>query len=423
MEEKKFYEDVNPNDVESILEKTSAEKLPQSEKLENVEKVKAEQSKVLEEKGSVVSETINKTNASKDESKNNQNGNFFLKSYKKGDIITVTVVKVEPNGAYVSAGTKEDVFIPLKGLTNKQVSSAGEVVKVGDKIDVMVLRDGPNLILSKKMADNVKKYEDLKKKMENEEKVKAKVEKVIKGGLLLDIDGVPAFLPQSQVGLKKGETLESFVGKEIDVHLLEVDPKIKRVIASRLKVLQEEKEQLKKQTLVNLKKGEVYDGVVKAIQDFGVFVDIGNGVEGLIRINELTWGRRKDPHEVVKVGERIKVKVLSVNLDNEKVSLSLRQTKPHPWEVVEEKYPIGSVVEGTVLRIHPFGVVLELDEGITGLIHISQLDTKRIDKIENFVKVGDKLQAKVVSIDKENRKMKLSRRALLENEHGENKDQ
>jgi len=423
MEEKKFYEDVNPNDVESILEKASAEKLPQSEKLENVEKVKAEQSKVFEEKGSVVSETTNKTNASKDESKNNQNGNFFLKSYKKGDIITVTVVKVEPNGAYVSAGTKEDVFIPLKGLTNKQVSSAGEVVKVGDKIDVMVLRDGPNLILSKKMADNVKKYEDLKKKMENEEKVKAKVEKVIKGGLLLDIDGVPAFLPQSQVGLKKGETLESFVGKEIDVHLLEVDPKIKRVIASRLKVLQEEKEQLKKQTLVNLKKGEIYEGVVKAIQDFGVFVDIGNGVEGLVRINELTWGRRKDPHEVVKVGERIKVKVLSVNLDNEKVSLSLRQTKPHPWEVVEEKYPIGSVVEGTVLRIHPFGVVLELDEGITGLIHISQLDTKRIDKIENFVKVGDKLQAKVMSIDKENRKMKLSRRALLENEQGENKDQ
>jgi ribosomal protein S1 len=172
-----------------------------------------------------------------------------------------------------------------------------------------------------------------------------------------------------------------------------------------------------------LKKGEVYDGVVKAIQDFGVFVDIGNGVEGLIRINELTWGRRKDPHEVVKVGERIKVKVLSVNLDNEKVSLSLRQTKPHPWEVVEEKYPIGSVVEGTVLRIHPFGVVLELDEGITGLIHISQLDAKRIDKIENFIKVGDKLQAKVMSIDKENRKMKLSRRALLENEQGENKDQ
>lgn len=421
MEEKNFYEDVNPKDVESILEKASYEKLPQSIKAQEVKAFEEEQpsSETKKTENNIIEKSESET---KQNNKNNQNDNFFMKSYKKGDIITVTVVKVEPNGAYVSAGTKEDVFIPLKGLTSKQVNSASEVVKVGDKIDVMVLRDGPSLILSKKMADSVKNYEELKKKMEREEKVRAKVAKVIKGGLLLDIGDVPAFLPQSQVGLKKGESLESFVGKEVEVHLLEVDPKIKRVIASRLKVLQEEKEQLKKQTLVNLKKGEIYEGVVKAIQDFGVFVDIGNGVEGLIRINELTWGRRKDPHEVVKVGDKIKVKVLSVNLDNEKVSLSLRQTKPHPWEIVEEKYPIGSVVEGTVLRIHPFGIVLELDEGITGLIHISQLDTKRVDKIENFVKVGDKLQAKVMSIDKENRKMKLSRRALFENEQGDNKN-
>lgn len=421
MEEKNFYEDVNPKDVESILEKASYEKLPQSIKAQEVKAFEEEQpsSETKKTENNIIEKSESET---KQNNKNNQNDNFFMKSYKKGDIITVTVVKVEPNGAYVSAGTKEDVFIPLKGLTSKQVNSASEVVKVGDKIDVMVLRDGPSLILSKKMADSVKNYEELKKKMEREEKVRAKVAKVIKGGLLLDIGDVPAFLPQSQVGLKKGESLESFVGKEVEVHLLEVDPKIKRVIASRLKVLQEEKEQLKKQTLVNLKKGEIYEGVVKAIQDFGVFVDIGNGVEGLIRINELTWGRRKDPHEVVKIGDKIKVKVLSVNLDNEKVSLSLRQTKPHPWEIVEEKYPIGSVVEGTVLRIHPFGIVLELDEGITGLIHISQLDTKRVDKIENFVKVGDKLQAKVMSIDKENRKMKLSRRALFENEQGDNKN-
>jgi len=165
---------------------------------------------------------------------------------------------------------------------------------------------------------------------------------------------------------------------------------------------------------VNLKKDAIYDGVVRSIQDFGVFVDIGNGVEGLVRTNELTWGRRKDSHEVVKVGEKVKVKILSVNLDTEKVSLSLKQVKPHPWEAIEEKYPIGSVVEGNVIRIHPFGVVVELEDGITGLIHISQLDTKRIDRIENSVKVGNKVQAKVLSIDKENRKMKLSRKALLE---------
>ncbi|MGB9793583.1 MAG: 30S ribosomal protein S1 [Caldisericum sp.] len=422
MKDKNFYGDLNPNDVESILAKATTEKLPQSIKPEESQEQDASQQTKAETDYNKKAENGN-VSPNEQKKNNNLNETYLMKTFKKGDIITVTVVKVEPNGAYVSAGIKEDVFIPLRGLTNKQVNSASEIVNVGDKINVMVLRNGPNLILSKKLADNVKKYEDLKQKMENEKKVKAKVEKVIKGGLLLDIDGVPAFLPQSQVGLKKGETLDSLVGKEIDVYLLEVEPKVKRVIASRLKVLQEEKEQLKKQTLVNLKKGEIYEGVVKAIQDFGVFVDIGNGVEGLIRINELTWGRRKDPHEVVKVGEKIRVKVLSVNLDNEKVSLSLRQTKPHPWEVVEDKYPIGSIVEGTVLRIHPFGVVLELDEGITGLIHISQLDTKRVDKIENFVKIGDKLQAKVMSIDKENRKMKLSRKALFENEQGENTNQ
>ena len=420
MEEKDFYEDVKPEDVENVLEKASAEKLPQSVKKAEetaAESVPAE-SKVEEPK-TVEPEKQLKEEERHKEGNRGRNSDFLMRSFKKGDIISVTVVKVEPNGAYVSAGTKEDLFIPLKGLTNGQANSALDIVKVGDKIDVMVLRNSPNLVLSKRFADNTKKYEELQELAKKSEKVKAKVIKVTKGGLILDISGIQAFLPQSHIGLKKGETLDSFLGKEIDVEILEVDPKINRVIASRLKVLQEEKEELKKKTLVNLKRNEVYDGVVRSVQDFGAFVDIGNGVEGLVRISELTWGRRRDPHEVLKVGEKVKVKVIAVNLDTEKVLLSLRQAKPYPWDNVEEKYPIGSVVEGTVLRIHPFGVVLELDEGITGLVHISQLDTKRVNKIEDFVKIGDKMKVKVMQIDKENKKMKLSRRALLEEEKPE----
>ena len=420
MEEKDFYEDVKPEDVENVLEKASAEKLPQSVKKAEetaAESVPAE-SKVEEPK-TVEPEKQLKEEERHKEGNRGRNSDFLMRSFKKGDIISVTVVKVEPNGAYVSAGTKEDLFIPLKGLTNGQANSALDIVKVGDKIDVMVLRNSPNLVLSKRFADNTKKYEELQELAKKSEKVKAKVIKVTKGGLILDISGIQAFLPQSHIGLKKGETLDSFLGKEIDVEILEVDPKINRVIASRLKVLQEAKEELKKKTLVNLKRNEVYDGVVRSVQDFGAFVDIGNGVEGLVRISELTWGRRRDPHEVLKVGEKVKVKVIAVNLDTEKVLLSLRQAKPYPWDNVEEKYPIGSVVEGTVLRIHPFGVVLELDEGITGLVHISQLDTKRVNKIEDFVKIGDKMKVKVMQIDKENKKMKLSRRALLEEEKPE----
>ncbi len=420
MEEKGFYEDVNPEDVENVLEKASAEKLPQSVK--EAEEKAAEpvptESKVEEPKKVEPEKQLEEEEKHK-EGNRGKNSDFLMRSYKKGDIITVTVVKVEPNGAYVSAGTKEDLFIPLKGLTNGQAASALDIVKVGDKIDVMVLRNSPNLVLSKRFADNTKKYDELQELAKKGEKVKAKVIKVTKGGLILDISGIQAFLPQSHIGLKKGETLDSFLGKEIDVEILEVDSKINRVIASRLKVLQEEKEEMKKQTLVNLKKNEIYDGVVRSVQDFGAFVDIGNGVEGLVRISELTWGRRRDPHEVLRVGEKVKVKVISVNLDTGKVLLSLRQAKPYPWDNIEEKYPIGSVVEGTVLRIHPFGVVLELDEGITGLVHISQLDTKRVNKIEDFVKIGDKMKVKVMQIDEENKKMKLSRRALLQEEQPE----
>ena len=420
MEEKGFYEDVNPEDVENVLEKASAEKLPQSvkEAEEKAAEPVSTESKVEEPKKVELEKQLEEEEKHK-EGNRGKNSDFLMRSYKKGDIITVTVVKVEPNGAYVSAGTKEDLFIPLKGLTNGQAASALDIVKVGDKIDVMVLRNSPNLVLSKRFADNTKKYDELQELAKKGEKVKAKVIKVTKGGLILDISGIQAFLPQSHIGLKKGETLDSFLGKEIDVEILEVDSKINRVIASRLKVLQEEKEEMKKQTLVNLKKNEIYDGVVRSVQDFGAFVDIGNGVEGLVRISELTWGRRRDPHEVLRVGEKVKVKVISVNLDTGKVLLSLRQAKPYPWDNIEEKYPIGSVVEGTVLRIHPFGVVLELDEGITGLVHISQLDTKRVNKIEDFVKIGDKMKVKVMQIDKENKKMKLSRRALLQEEQPE----
>ena len=420
MEEKGFYEDVNPEDVENVLEKASAEKLPQSvkEAEEKAAEPVSTESKVEEPKKVELEKQLEEEEKHK-EGNRGKNSDFLMRSYKKGDIITVTVVKVEPNGAYVSAGTKEDLFIPLKGLTNGQAASALDIVKVGDKIDVMVLRNSPNLVLSKRFADNTKKYDELQELAKKGEKVKAKVIKVTKGGLILDISGIQAFLPQSHIGLKKGETLDSFLGKEINVEILEVDSKINRVIASRLKVLQEEKEEMKKQTLVNLKKNEIYDGVVRSVQDFGAFVDIGNGVEGLVRISELTWGRRRDPHEVLRVGEKVKVKVISVNLDTGKVLLSLRQAKPYPWDNIEEKYPIGSVVEGTVLRIHPFGVVLELDEGITGLVHISQLDTKRVNKIEDFVKIGDKMKVKVMQIDKENKKMKLSRRALLQEEQPE----
>jgi ribosomal protein S1 len=430
MEEKENFEKVNFDDVSSILEQAEVKKLPRSEHAEEanepVEKaieVNSVEEQVQSEQKGLEVEKIEKEvpEAKKEKSKDIlRNGNeFFPKLLKRGEIVSVTVVKVESNGIMVSAGSKEDHFIPVHGLSLKPVVSPDEVVKVGDKIDVLVMKDGDSgtgVVLSKKMADYVKKWQELKSKFEKEEVVQGLVVKAIKGGLLIDIDGITAFLPQSQIGLRKGETTETFVHKILDFHILEIDQSIKRIIVSRLKVLSELKEKEKKMALVSLKKGEIYEGVVRSIQDFGVFVDIGNGIEGLIRVNELTWGRRKPPQEIVKIGETIKVKVISVNLDTGKVGLSLRQTKPYPWDNVEARFPVDSVVEGAVIRIHPFGAVVELDDGLTGLIHISQLDTKRVNKVEDVLKIGDRVQAKVLAVDKENKKIKLSRKALLESE-------
>jgi ribosomal protein S1 len=409
MEEKKeVVENVNLGEVDSILETVSADKLPR--------KVSSSTERAINE-DAVVVQKEHKDNSTKTSSNSK---NFLPKEFKKGDIINVTVVKIEPNGVLVSAGSKEDVFIPAHGLSMKEILHPEEVVHVGEKIDVLVMKDGGSgsgAVLSKKMADYIKKWNNLKEKFNNNEPIKGTVVKKIKGGLLVDIDRITAFLPQSQIGLRKGEKVDDFVGKELDIHVLELDKSIKRVVVSRLKILEQIKEQHRKEALVSLLKGEIYVGIVRSIQEFGVFIDLGNGIEGLVRVNELTWGRRKTPHELLKAGETVKAKVIGINLDTGKVLLSLRQTKPYPWDIVDVKFPINSIVEGVVIRIHPFGAVLELDDGLTGLVHISQLDKKRVNKVEDLVKIGDKMQVKVMGIDKENKKIKLSRRALFEDEH------
>jgi len=409
MEEKKdIVAKISLGEVGSILEAISTEKLPR--KGSNIpEQPISIESLVAQNKQK--NTPLNASSSSK---------GFLPREFKKGDIITVTVVKIEPSGILVSAGGKEDVFIPVHGLSTKEISHPEEVVHVGDKIDVLVMKDGSSgggAVLSKKMADYIKRWNILKDKFNNEEPVKGKTVKQIKGGLLVDIEGVTAFLPQSQIGLRKGEKVEGFVDKELDLHIIELDKAIKRAVVSRIKILEALKEQKRKEALVSLCKGEIYDGIVRSIQDFGVFVDLGNGIEGLVRVNELTWGRRKTPKELLKIGESVKVKIIGINLDTGKVLLSLRQTKPYPWDVVDVKFPVNSIVEGVVIRIHPFGAVLELDDGLTGLVHISQLDKKRVSKVEEIANIGDKMEVKVMGIDKENKKIKLSRRALFEDEH------
>ena len=345
---------------------------------------------------------------------------YLPKRLRRGEIIKAIVVKVDDDGALVSIGRKSETFIPLKELTRAKVSSAKEVVHEGEEIDVYVVRtEGPmgDLVLSKRRADYEKVWRRLKEAYENQEPLEGEVTKVVKGGLLIDL-GIPAFLPRTQIELDivRRKELPNYVGKKLPVKIIEFDREIRKVICSRRVILEEEKERERKEYFNELKEkeGEIVVGTVVGIVEFGVFVDLGKGVEGLIHLSELTWGPRKPPRQVVRKKQKVRVKILKVDPENERVSLSLRQAKPHPWENIMDKYPPGTIVKGKVIRFLPFGAVVEIEEGITGLIHISQISLKRIKKPEDALQLGQEVEAKVVEVRPEERKMRLSIRALQE---------
>lgn len=347
---------------------------------------------------------------------------YLPKKFKKGEIIKAIVVKVEDDGALVSVGRKFETYIPLKELTKEKGVSAKDIVKEGEEIDVYVVRsEGPtgDLVLSKRRADYEKVWRELKEAYENKREIEGTVTRIVKGGLLIDL-GLPAFLPRTQIELEivKKKDLSNYLNKKLKVKIIEFDREIRKIIVSRRVILEEEKERERKEYFYQLKEkeGEIVVGTVAGIVEFGVFVDLGKGVEGLIHLSELTWGPRKPAREVVRKKQKIRVKILKVDPEEEKISLSLRQTKPHPWDNIEERYPVGTIVKGKVIRFLPFGAVIELEEGITGLIHVSQISLKKIKKPEEALQIGQEIQAKVVELKPEDRKMRLSIKALFEEE-------
>ncbi|MDI6861084.1 MAG: S1 RNA-binding domain-containing protein [Caldisericia bacterium] len=347
---------------------------------------------------------------------------YLPRKFKKGEIIKAIVVKVEDDGALVSVGRKFETYIPLKELTKEKGVSAKDIVKEGEEIDVYVVRsEGPtgDLVLSKRRADYEKVWRELKEAYENKREIEGTVTRVVKGGLLIDL-GLPAFLPRTQIELDivKKKDLSNYLNKKLKVKIIEFDREIRKIIVSRRVILEEEKERERKEYFYQLKEkeGEIVVGTVVGIVEFGVFVDLGKGVEGLIHLSELTWGPRKPAREVVRKKQKIRVKILKVDPEEEKISLSLRQTKPHPWDNIEERYPVGTIVKGKVIRFLPFGAVIELEEGVTGLIHVSQISLKKIKKPEEALQIGQEVEAKVVELKPEDRKMRLSIKALFEEE-------
>ena len=334
-----------------------------------------------------------------------------LVQLRPGQIVTGQVVQISDDEVCVNVGYKAD------GLVKKSDLSSTDV-KIGDEIEVEVVKvnDGEgNVLLSQKNIINRKAWEDICAKEEAGEFVEGIGKEAVKGGLLADVEGVRTFIPASQLSLRYVEKIDEFVGQTMKLKIIEIDKAKKRIVASRKAVLMAEEAEKKKHIWETLEVGSIVKGTVRRLADFGAFVDIG-GVDGLVHVTDLSWGRVKHPSDVVSVGQEIDVKILNVDPERERISLSYKQTQPRPWTVAADKYPVGSVVEGKVVRITTFGAFVELEPGLDGLVHISQCALTRIAKVEDAVNVGDIVRVKVLDVNTEAKRISLSIREVLEDE-------
>ncbi len=336
-----------------------------------------------------------------------------VKNLKNGDIVTGVVVQVNQDEVLVDVGAKSEGVVPIRELSNFNVDSPQDVVKVGDEIKVYVLKSEDNegrVILSKEKADAEEAWARLEEDMNEGQVVTGSVREVVKGGLLVDV-GVRAFLPASLVDRGYVEDLSKYLNMEINAKVIELNRARRKVILSRKAVLEEEYARNREELLTNLEEGQVIRGVVRRLTNFGAFVDIG-GVDGLLHISEMAWYRINHPSEVVQVGDELDVKVLRVDRENEKVSLGLKQVLPNPWDNVEGKYPVGSVINAKVVRLAPFGAFVQLEPGVEGLVHISHLADRHVATPDEVVQEGEEIRVKVLSVASDEKRIRLSIREV-----------
>ena len=334
-----------------------------------------------------------------------------LVQIRPGQVVTGKVVQITEDEVCVNIGYKADGIVKKTDLSSTDV-------KIDDEIEVEVVKvnDGEgNVLLSQKNIINRKAWEEIVAKQEAGEFVEGVGKEAVKGGLLADVAGIRTFIPASQLSLRYVEKIDEFVGQPMTLKIIEIDKAKKRIVASRKAVLMVEEAEKKKKIWESLEVGSIVKGTVRRLADFGAFVDIG-GVDGLVHVTDLSWGRVKHPSDVVSVGQEIDVKILNVDPERERISLSYKQTQPKPWSVADQKYPVGSVVEGKVVRITTFGAFVELEPGLDGLVHISQCALTRIAKVEDAVNVGDIVRVKVLDVNTEAKRISLSIREVLEDE-------
>ena len=337
----------------------------------------------------------------------------FFSVNKPGKIVEGKVIEVNNDGIRVDIGYKSESLIPRYEFSSFELKK----YKVGDQIEVILDQlESPEgeLVLSYEKAKALKAWDTILKYFEKGEAIEGIVTHKVKGGLSVDI-GIPAFLPGSQVDIQRVTNFDQYVNTTITANIIKINKKRGNVIISRRKFLGDQRTEVRKKVLDTVTEGQIIQGQVKNITNYGVFIDIG-GVDGLLHITDMTWGRISHPSEIVKIGDNINVKVLSFDKDNEKISLGMKQLSDNPWESMEKSIVPGSRVKGKISNITEYGLFVEVEKGVEGLIHISEISwVDRITDLKRHFKVGDEIEALVISLDKENRRMSLSIKQLEKN--------
>ena len=404
------------NELEEIQEQ-SAEPMEASASAVDMEAAeKSEDLKVeLEPEAETPAEPITSAAPKTEESGSTVDYSHSMRSLSRGDLVDGVVVHIDREGVLVDVGTKSEGIIPPGELSNQHVESPEDVVSVGETIHVYVMEpenEHGNLILSKKRADFGKAWERVEQAFQEGKTLMAMVTDRVKGGLQVDL-GIRGFVPGSHVGAGNVKSLERYVGQSLPLKVIEVDRERRKVVLSHRLAMEEQRGRQRDETMASLAEGQIREGIIRRITDYGAFVDLG-GIDGLLHISEMSWSRITHPSTVVKVGQKINVMILRLDPKNERVSLGLRQILPDPWTDIEDKYRVGDIVKGSVSRLVMSGAFVQLGEGIEAIIPNSELSHKRVKRPEEVVSVGDQVEVKVIDIRPEERRMTLSLRQLQE---------
>ncbi|MBU1024137.1 S1 RNA-binding domain-containing protein, partial [bacterium] len=336
-----------------------------------------------------------------------------MRTYHKGEITTGKVIEVREDVVLIDIKTKSEGVLPKEEVSFAPNPTTSDI-QVGEEIEVMVVKEGEDVYtLSKRRVDEKRIWDRVADAHAQNCRMTGKIIAAVNGGLIIDIGG-RAFLPQSQIDLKRIDDLDSLIGQDIEVKVLEHDQEKNRLVVSRRLCIEEDLDKEKFEAFDNVKRGAVMEGTVDKIVDYGVFINLGNGVTGLLHVSELSWERVENPRDILKIGDVIQVKVLKIDRDKKKISLSRKSTLPEPWDTVKDKYRNGTITEGIVTRVASFGCFIKLDDYFEGLAHISELVDQRINHAKEVFTPGDKVTVIILDVDKKRKRIRLSVKKALE---------